>query len=915
MALDGLVDLPRLGFKRLKPGLITLADRARNARQWEHAARLYRKALDRNPRNAAIWVQYGHALKESGELRDPDMLAQAETAYRRALSLNPGAADPHLQLGHALKLQGKNEEAAAAYLRAFALDPSIPHSVGELRGLGWSEAYLSELRAWVEPKARRQIHVPDVSELRGLTPRGKIAVVLHLFDADLWDEMREAIERILHPFDLFVSLTQGASDHMRNAVVQAFPQARVFDFEDHGRDLGPFLVFLQSGVLFQYDLICKLHTKRSPHLRPSDGWLYPDGDTWRRALVDGVLGSSRLVDQIVSRFRSDPALGMVVADGNIFRGHDHWVNNEQLLAELLPRLGISPDVKDRSFPGGSIFWIRSSLLCTLAGAGLHLEDFDPEPLRTDGGLGHAIERMFGLICEEAGMRILEHGQVAEPAQNIPASNCQNGPQSNFPGPPRNSLREDSRPVARKKEAVDSLHALVLGRPPESDLVDQENLGRPLIEVAETLIASEEFRRSVLDVFRWGGKLPHENLSSEDQRRVIAIAREATLQTTDGAVELREWEEVLYGVFGSGPGYEMLHRHYGPAAGHFVTMLHRAFDKDCLPDEFDPLLYLKANPDVAAAGIDPVEHYLGPGRTESRRLRPNFRPLQDNLDPEHFLDTRPSRALRPSFPLQDGMLPWPMHTFHYRYCDHDKLYRNRAVISYQYLKGDGIEVNALNAPFPKRRDSKVLYVDSMTGEQLRKRFPHLAGLAVVKPDILDDEVTLQKIVDGSKDFVILAGALPFFENPILAIQNACRVVRSGGTILVTVPDKRFSIDVRRPVTYVEHFWRDYEQNPAVSRREHYEEFVAAIINGTPADPAISPESLMAAQYPIHFHVWTHHSFIFFIKDVIERLPLECEIELLCRNEIESVCVLRKYSHERHDLTASPQVATTVLSRSD
>jgi lipopolysaccharide biosynthesis protein len=103
-----------------------------------------------------------------------------------------------------------------------------------------------------------------------LKPRGRIAVVLHLFDPDLWHEMREAIERIWLPFDLFISLTKGASAHMRDAIMQAFPNAWVFDFEDHGRDIGSFLVFLQSGVLFQYDLVCKLHTKRSPHLQDGD---------------------------------------------------------------------------------------------------------------------------------------------------------------------------------------------------------------------------------------------------------------------------------------------------------------------------------------------------------------------------------------------------------------------------------------------------------------------------------------------------------------------------------------------------------------------------------------------------------------------------------------------------------------------
>src|SRR3984893_10652718 len=153
MVLDRIVDLRRLGLLRRKLSAAALADQARDRGQWEVAAELYRKALNRNPRNQPIWVQYGHALKESGERRDPDKLAQAESAYRRALSLDPGIADTYLQLGHVLKLQGKTEEARAAYLRALALDPSAPYPVQELSGLGWSQGHLAEVRRLVSPVA------------------------------------------------------------------------------------------------------------------------------------------------------------------------------------------------------------------------------------------------------------------------------------------------------------------------------------------------------------------------------------------------------------------------------------------------------------------------------------------------------------------------------------------------------------------------------------------------------------------------------------------------------------------------------------------------------------------------------------------------------------------------------------------
>src|SRR5437660_955362 len=141
--------MPRLRLRRREPTIITRADRARAAGEWQLAAGLYHIALERTPNNPPIWIQYGHALKESGSP------AEAETAYRSAISYAPSVADTHLQLGHALKLQGKTEEAQAAYLRAFALDPALPHPGVELGGLGWPASRLSELQRIVVAEAPR----------------------------------------------------------------------------------------------------------------------------------------------------------------------------------------------------------------------------------------------------------------------------------------------------------------------------------------------------------------------------------------------------------------------------------------------------------------------------------------------------------------------------------------------------------------------------------------------------------------------------------------------------------------------------------------------------------------------------------------------------------------------------------------
>src|SRR5206468_7638197 len=126
----------------------------------------------------------GHALKESGELRDHEKLSQAESAYRQALSLDPHVADTYIQLGHILKLQGETDGAAACYLRAFALDPSTPYPAVELSGLGWSEAQIAELTA--PPQTQRREAAPgpivgDISEGRLLPAARRSVDVPDLF--------------------------------------------------------------------------------------------------------------------------------------------------------------------------------------------------------------------------------------------------------------------------------------------------------------------------------------------------------------------------------------------------------------------------------------------------------------------------------------------------------------------------------------------------------------------------------------------------------------------------------------------------------------------------------------------------------------------------------------------------------------
>lgn len=94
------------------------ADRFRDRKQWAAAAFAYERALAIEPDHAGIWVQHGHAVKESGRTHD------ALASYERASAMDRESVDAALQLGYCLQRAGLDREAAAEYLRALKLDPA-----------------------------------------------------------------------------------------------------------------------------------------------------------------------------------------------------------------------------------------------------------------------------------------------------------------------------------------------------------------------------------------------------------------------------------------------------------------------------------------------------------------------------------------------------------------------------------------------------------------------------------------------------------------------------------------------------------------------------------------------------------------------------------------------------------------------
>ncbi|MGH7045885.1 MAG: glycosyltransferase [Stellaceae bacterium] len=139
------------------PPLLAAADTARDNREWAAAARLYRQYLALCAEDAPIWVQLGHALKESGHLND------AEAAYKQSLALAPEVADTHLQLGHLYKRMRNFSDAISAYRESARVDGSLVDARAELAEFGVDMEQLpSSQRA---APARRPMTFIDLSDV------------------------------------------------------------------------------------------------------------------------------------------------------------------------------------------------------------------------------------------------------------------------------------------------------------------------------------------------------------------------------------------------------------------------------------------------------------------------------------------------------------------------------------------------------------------------------------------------------------------------------------------------------------------------------------------------------------------------------------------------------------------------------
>jgi lipopolysaccharide biosynthesis protein len=268
---------------------------------------------------------------------------------------------------------------------------------------------------WVERRLDRgSAGHPDVWRTRQdarFTEPSRVGVLLHAFYPELVQELVDQLAAIPVEFDLIITNATKTDLTIRTGQLPNLRNHVILEVDNRGRDIWPMLQVVNAGLLDPYELVLKLHTKRS-EWRAEHAELGGTGAEWRSALLGSLLADEANVRTVLNAFADDSELGVVTAPDSLL-GPEFWGADFEITAELLRRLELRVDRDGLLFPAGSFYWIRAFVLQGLRALGMTEEDFEPEKGQIDGTTAHAVERSIGLLSLEAGLHLHSRGELPE----------------------------------------------------------------------------------------------------------------------------------------------------------------------------------------------------------------------------------------------------------------------------------------------------------------------------------------------------------------------------------------------------------------------------------------------------------------------------------------------------------------------
>ncbi len=239
------------------------------------------------------------------------------------------------------------------------------------------------------------------------TASPSVLLLVHLHYEDTLEFYLKYIDEISDYIDvLFTTSSIAAEKKLADYCKNSCKNVAVERKKNRGRDVSSFLVTARERVM-HYKYVCFVHDKKGHNSDDVD-----DTKKFIEGLLDNTLGSREYVDNIIGYMENDNEVGLLVPPLPFFKYLQHcygdtWYVNYANSCRLAEYLGLNIEISWNSRPLslGSVFWARTDALKKLLEIEWSYDDFEDEPMKEDGSLSHAIERIIPYVVCDAGYKV------------------------------------------------------------------------------------------------------------------------------------------------------------------------------------------------------------------------------------------------------------------------------------------------------------------------------------------------------------------------------------------------------------------------------------------------------------------------------------------------------------------------------
>jgi len=233
-------------------------------------------------------------------------------------------------------------------------------------------------------------------KLRDVAYKYNVGVVVHVYYAELWDEIYEYLNNISHGYTLYITTTKDLYEKVK-ALKMPNVKVEIYTYDNIGYDIYPFLQITKILERDNIDVFCKLHTKRGDK---------HTGKDWKLELINPLIGTNSIFSGAVSAFEKNSNLYMV-GSSSFYKSIEYLLmNNKEDITNLANAAHLDINkVLSYGFFAGTMFWGRLSHYTEL------LANIDVQILlskqnnkstisNSDGTLWHALERFLGVATNK-----------------------------------------------------------------------------------------------------------------------------------------------------------------------------------------------------------------------------------------------------------------------------------------------------------------------------------------------------------------------------------------------------------------------------------------------------------------------------------------------------------------------------------